>query len=268
MPNSGTVPWIGGRMRRGVGPKVMRTLSCRISDRPNVATIDSAATLWMGWMTSRWISAPRMKPIKGAKMKASQKFPVDCSVAQASTVPTMKKSPCARLMMSSSPKMMARPRAIRAMISPQIRPFIAKSSSFSIGRRRSSDRMGHNKGRSALKKSQSANALMPVRKFATGCANLSACDNLEHRCRSGVQSRADQRRNRRRFHHVATEPQLLRGEAERQPHQLGEVQHRHVELLAEIRLDLLLKRIEHGVTEWARRHDRRRAVGARRLDVL
>ena len=40
-------------MRRGVGPKVMRTLSCRISERPNVATIESAATLWMGWMTVR-----------------------------------------------------------------------------------------------------------------------------------------------------------------------------------------------------------------------
>ena len=121
-------------MRRGVGPKVMRTLSCRISERPNVATIESAATLWMGWMTVRWISAPRMKPISGATMKASQKLPVDCSVAQASTVPTMKKSPCARLMMSSRPKMMARPSAMRAMIRPQIKPFIASSSSFSIVR--------------------------------------------------------------------------------------------------------------------------------------
>ena len=65
----GNVPWIGGRMRRGVGPKVMRTLSCRISDRPKVATIDSAATLRMGWITTRWISAPSMKPISGATMK-------------------------------------------------------------------------------------------------------------------------------------------------------------------------------------------------------
>ena len=119
-------------MRRGVGPKVMRTLSCKISDRPKVATIDSAATLRMGWITTRWISAPSMKPISGATRNASQKLPVDCSVAQVSTVPTMKKSPCARLMMSSKPKMMARPRAMSAMIKPQIKPFIASSSSISI----------------------------------------------------------------------------------------------------------------------------------------
>ena len=111
----------------------MRTPSCRISDRPKVATIESAATLWMGWMTIRWISAPMAKPISGATMNASQKLPVVCSVAQASTVPTMKKSPCARLMMSSRPKMMARPSAISAMIRPQISPFMARSRSLSIG---------------------------------------------------------------------------------------------------------------------------------------
>src|SRR6266849_5616763 len=103
----------------------MRTLSCRINDRPNVATIESAATLWMGWINNRWISAPSMKPTSGATMKSSQKLPVICSVAQVSTVPTMKKSPCARLMMSSRPKMMARPSAISAMIRPQIIALIA-----------------------------------------------------------------------------------------------------------------------------------------------
>ena len=39
MPNSGTVPGIGDSIRRGVAPNVMRTTSCRISDKPNVATI-------------------------------------------------------------------------------------------------------------------------------------------------------------------------------------------------------------------------------------
>src|SRR5215471_6138652 len=102
----------------------MRTLSCRISDSPKVATIESAGTLWIGWMMARWIKAPRMKP--------SQKFPVDCSVAHASTVPTMKKSPCARLMMSSRPKMIASPSAISAMIKPQIRPLVASRNSLSI----------------------------------------------------------------------------------------------------------------------------------------
>ena len=37
------MPWIGGRMRRGVVPKVIRTPSCKISDSPNVATMVSAA---------------------------------------------------------------------------------------------------------------------------------------------------------------------------------------------------------------------------------
>ena len=102
------VPVIGGRMRRGVGPKTMRTLSCRISDRPNVATIDSAAAPRTGWMTTRWISAPRRNPISGATIKPSQKLPVASSVNQASTVPTMKKSPCAILMTSSRPKMIGK----------------------------------------------------------------------------------------------------------------------------------------------------------------
>ena len=52
MPNKGTVPVMGGRIRRGIGPNAMRTLSCRISERPNVATIDKAATPWMGWITT------------------------------------------------------------------------------------------------------------------------------------------------------------------------------------------------------------------------
>ena len=34
----------------------------------------NAATLRMGWMTMRWIRAPRMKPISGTTRKAAQKF--------------------------------------------------------------------------------------------------------------------------------------------------------------------------------------------------
>src|SRR5207247_2650179 len=58
---------------------------------------------------------------------AGQKLPVCMSTVQASTVPIMKKSPCAILMMSSRPKMIDRPSAISAMIKPQMRPLIART---------------------------------------------------------------------------------------------------------------------------------------------
>jgi hypothetical protein len=103
-----------------------------IMERPKVATMVSAAALRIGWITMRWISAPRRKPMSGAARKASQKLPVICALAQAIMVPTMKKSPCAMLMMSSRPKMTERPSAMSAMIRPQMRPFIARRSRVSI----------------------------------------------------------------------------------------------------------------------------------------
>src|SRR5437016_2861804 len=132
MPNRWIVCSIGGSRRLGTAPKVRRAVSCRIIERPKVATMESAAALRIGWMTTRWMIAPSTRPISGAARKASQKLPVICTVAQATMVPTMKKSPCAMLMMSSRPKMMDRPSAIRAMINPQTRPFIASSSSISM----------------------------------------------------------------------------------------------------------------------------------------
>src|SRR3569623_1190125 len=56
--------------------------------------------------------------------------------------------------------------------------------------------------------------------------------------------------------------------AKRQPYQLGQMQHRHVELLAGVLFDLLLETVEHRVTERAWRHHRMRAVGLGRLDML
>jgi len=73
-------------------------------------------------MTTTWISAPRRRQISGTAMKPIQKFPVASSEAQASTVPTMKKSPCAMLMMSRRPKMTERPSAMSAMMRPHTRP--------------------------------------------------------------------------------------------------------------------------------------------------
>src|SRR5207244_5340828 len=132
MPKRRMVCSIGGSRRLGTAPKVRRAVSCRIIDRPKVATMESAAALRIGWITTRWMIAPSARPISGANRKASQKLPVICTVAHATMVPTMKKSPCAMLMMSSRPKMMDRPSAIRAMINPQTRPFIASSSSISM----------------------------------------------------------------------------------------------------------------------------------------
>ena len=70
--------------------------------------------------------------MSGARRNASQKLPVDWTIDQASTVPIMKKSPCAKLMISRSPKMMDKPSAIKAMIKPQINPLIARASTRSI----------------------------------------------------------------------------------------------------------------------------------------
>src|SRR5260370_2105793 len=82
-------------------------------------------------MTTRCINAAKMKPMRGTIRKATQKLPVSSSVNQASTVPTIKKSPCAMLMMSSQPKIIERPRAIKAMIKPQMSPFSASNTSVS-----------------------------------------------------------------------------------------------------------------------------------------
>ena len=83
-------------------------------------------------MTTRCINAPSAKQSSGTMMKPTQKLPVISSANQASIVPTMKKSPCAMLMMSSRPKITDSPSAISAMIRPQMSPFNARSSSVSI----------------------------------------------------------------------------------------------------------------------------------------
>ena len=119
---------MGSRILLGVAPKVARTDSCSISERPNVATMESDAEFSTGRMTTRSIRAPKAIPSSGTIRKAIQKLPVIRMIVQANTVPIMKKSPWATLMMSSSPKMIDRPRAMRAMISPQTRPFMARMS--------------------------------------------------------------------------------------------------------------------------------------------
>jgi hypothetical protein len=43
-----------------------------------VATIDSAAAPWIGWMTTRWIRAPRMKPeISGRLQREPRQYRAD-----------------------------------------------------------------------------------------------------------------------------------------------------------------------------------------------
>ena len=56
------------------------------------------------------------------------------------------------------------------------------------------------------------------------------------------------------------EAQLRPGHSEREAYELRKVKHRHLQLLAEIELDLLLKTVQHGVAERAWRHQRLRAV--------
>src|SRR3546814_6870494 len=91
LPNIGTVPWIGGNRRFGAAPKVARTLSCSIMERPKVATIESAAAFLIGRMTKRSITDPISNPKSGTSARASQNSPVTSTTAQATTVPTMKK---------------------------------------------------------------------------------------------------------------------------------------------------------------------------------
>ena len=91
-----------------------------------MVTIVSAAWRSVGRITSRSITAPSSRPIKGTITSASQNDPVPTAITRPPTVPSMKKSPCATLMTSSRPKMIERPSAIRAMISPQTSPFTAK----------------------------------------------------------------------------------------------------------------------------------------------
>ena len=74
--------------------------TCDCGNGVNMHVIRLAARTRIGWITVRWMNAPTTKPISRATMNASHKLPVDSSVAQASTVPTTKKSPCARLTMS------------------------------------------------------------------------------------------------------------------------------------------------------------------------
>ena len=68
-----------------------------------------------------------MKPMSGAMIRAGQKNPMLVKVVKAITVPTIKKSPWAKLMMSRRPKIIDKPRAISATISPKTMPFIARA---------------------------------------------------------------------------------------------------------------------------------------------
>src|SRR5262245_9541669 len=60
--------------------------------------------------------------------------------------------------------------------------------------------------------------------------------------------------------HMPVEAQFLGAQPQREPDQLGQVQHRHVEPLADILLDLTLKAVEHGVAEGTWREHGLRAV--------
>src|SRR6185437_12991958 len=246
IPNSGIVPEMGGRIRRGVGPNTMRTLSWRISDRPNVATIDSAAAPRIDWITVRWMSAPRMKPKSGAVMKPSQKFPVYSSVNQATTVPTMKKSPWAMLMTSSSPKIIDKPSAISAMISPQISPFRASSSNVSIitrHDRRVRQSLPVGSVRPSQNRSKARSRQPPV--------------GVRHKICHGAGG-----------HHVPIDVEFFRCETQRQPDKLRQVQDRHVQVLFQILLDFTLEAVEYGMAKRAGRDHGLRAAGFRRQNVL
>ena len=116
---------MGSRMRFGVAPKVARTLSCMIKDKPKAATIESDAEFTIGRITIRSNAAPSNRPTIGTIKKANQKLSTYWIMLQASTAPTMKKSPWATLITSSNPKMIDKPSAIRATINPQTSPFIA-----------------------------------------------------------------------------------------------------------------------------------------------
>src|SRR3954470_22852243 len=67
---------------------------------------------------------------------------------------------------------------------------------------------------------------------------------------------------------VPVDAKLLRREPKRQPYELRQMQHRHVELLAHVLLDLALEAVKHGMAEGTRCHHRLRAGAFCRLDVL
>jgi hypothetical protein len=56
-------------------------------------------------------------------IRAIQKFPVNSMRYQATTAPNIKRAPWAMLMIWRRPKIMFKPRAMRAMINPQTIPF-------------------------------------------------------------------------------------------------------------------------------------------------
>src|SRR4051794_1448841 len=71
-----------------------------------------------------------------------------------------------------------------------------------------------------------------------------------------------------RIDDVPVDAKLLRREPKRQPHKLRQMQHRHIELLAHVLLDLALEAVKHGMAEGTRCHHRLRAGAFCRLDVL
>ena len=103
-----------------------------VKDNPKVATIVKAAAFLIGLITKYSQIDPITKPIRGTINKANQKFPVVCNTNQASTDPTIKKSPWAMFITSKRPKIIDNPNAIKAMISPHIKPFKARTIKVSI----------------------------------------------------------------------------------------------------------------------------------------
>ena len=67
---------------------------------------------------------------------------------------------------------------------------------------------------------------------------------------------------------MLVEAQFRAGHSQGETDQLRQMQHRHVQLPADIGLDLFLEAVEHGVTQRAGRHQSLRAVGLGGLDVL
>jgi hypothetical protein len=59
----------------------------------------------------------------GAMTNAIQKLPVNSMRYQATTAPNIKRAPCAILMICRRPKIIFKPRAMRAMIKPQTTAF-------------------------------------------------------------------------------------------------------------------------------------------------
>jgi hypothetical protein len=69
------------------------------------------------------MAMPTIPTHRGATTKAIQKFPVSSIRYQATTAPNIKRAPWAMLMIWRRPKIIFKPRAMRAMIKPQTTAF-------------------------------------------------------------------------------------------------------------------------------------------------